>query len=127
MTAPRWLANRWTAVPGGFALLVLAWNGYVAFHNGGRVDGRVADAAGRSVAGATVTLFERSFVTHAEKQRTTTDASGNFRFEGNDNHWIQLEAEAAGLGRSERQVVRLWFRAQDTRVIEPLQLEGRQP
>ena len=38
-----------------------------------------------------------------------------------------IEAEAAGLGRTERRVVRLWFRAQNVRLAEPLQLAGKLP
>ena len=56
-----------------------------------------------------------------------TDSAGRFRFFGNDNHSLQLEAETAGLGRSDRRVVRLWFRAQNVTLAEPLRLGGKQP
>jgi hypothetical protein len=65
-------------------------------------------------------LFERGFVTHQERGRATSDADGAFRFTDNRSHSIQLEAEAPGLGRSERRVVRLWFAAQDVKLVEPL-------
>jgi hypothetical protein len=103
------------------------WNGYVALNNGGSVEGRVVDASGRPVPGATVILLDRHYVMHNERKRTSTDAAGQFRFAGNDNHSLQLEAEAAGLGRSERRVVRLWFRAQNVTLVEPLILQGRLP
>lgn len=124
---PAWLKSRWVIVPLAMALTVLAWNGYVALNAGGAVEGRVVDAAGRAVADASVILLERHFVMHNERQRTRTDRAGRFRFAGNDNHSLQLEAEAAGLGRTERRVVRLWFRAQNVRLAEPLQLAGKLP
>jgi Carboxypeptidase regulatory-like domain len=124
---PAWLKSRWVMVPLGMALTVLAWNGYVAANAGGVVEGRVVDAAGRPVADASVILLERHFVMHNERQRTRTDGSGTFRFTGNDNHSLQLEAEAPGLGRSERRVVRLWFRAQNVNLSEPLQFAAERP
>ena len=114
------LATRWVIVPGSFAIVILAWLSYVGGYDHGIVEGRVVDATAKPVAGATVLLFERGFVTHQERGRTKTDASGAFRFDDNRSHSIQLEAEAAGLGRTDRRIVRLWFAAQDTRLTEPL-------
>jgi hypothetical protein len=122
----RWWTSRWVIVPGGIVAVVLGWNLYVAAHAGGVVEGRVVDAAGSPVADATVRLYERDFINNIEKQRTTTGADGAFRFEGNSSHAIQLQAEAAGL-RSDRMTLRLWFRAQDRRVEQPLRLAGRTP
>ena len=127
MTVRHALRNRWVIVPLAMAAILLAWNGYVALNDGGVVAGRVVDRNGRPVADATVVLLERNFVTHNERQRTKSDASGHFRFSGNNNHSLQLEAEAAGLGRSERVVVRLWFRAQNVVLVEPLRFAGRLP
>jgi Carboxypeptidase regulatory-like domain len=121
------LANRWVIAPLIITALVLAWNGYVALNNGGAVAGRVIDGGGSPVADATVILLERHFVMHNERQRTRTDAEGRFHFTGNDNHSLQLEAETAALGRSERRVVRLWFRAQNVRLAEPLRFAARLP
>ena len=123
MTRPTWLISRWTIVPGTIAVLVAAWMLYVETHNGGSIAGAVVDGRGRPVAGATVLLFERGFVTHEERARTRTGPDGRFRFTANNSHSVQLEAEADGLGRSERRVVRLWFRAQDTEV-PPLVVEA---
>jgi hypothetical protein len=67
-----------------------------------------------------VLLFERGYVTHQEMGRTTTGADGVFRFTDNRSHSVQLEAEAPGMGRTDRRIVRLWFAAQDTRLDEPL-------
>ena len=127
MSMPHWATSRWVIVPLVILTLVLAWNGYVALNDGGAVEGRVVDASGRPVPDATVVLFDRNFVMHNERQRTRTDEAGRFHFAGNDNHSLQLEAETARLGRSERRVVRLWFRAQNVRLAEPLRLTGRLP
>ena len=124
---PRWVSNRWFVVPALFAVVVAAWNSYIALNNGGVVEGRVVDRQGRPVPGASVALLERHFVLHNERQRTRTDGEGRFRFSGNDSHSLQLEAEAAGLGRSERKVVRLWFRAQNVRLDEPIVLGEKAP
>jgi hypothetical protein len=124
---PNWLNNRWVIVPLMLAALTLCWNGYVALNDGGRVEGQVVDASGLPVANATVIMLDRHFVMHNERQRALTDSAGRFRFIGNDNHSLQLEAEAAGLGRTERRVVRLWFRAQNVSLAEPLRFGRRLP
>ena len=116
----RRLNTRWVIVPGAIALAILFWLAYVGTHNNGVLEGRVIDSAGRPVAGAIVLLFERGFVTHQEKGRAQSDADGVFRFTDNRSHSVQLEAEAPGLGRTERRIVRLWFAAQDTRLADPL-------
>ena len=115
-----WAGSRWVIVPGGMAIVIIAWLAYVNNHNHGVIEGSVVDGAGRPVAGASVRLFERGFVTHEERGRTTADAEGRFRFTDNRSHSIQLEAEAPGLGRTDRRVLRLWFAAQDARIAEPL-------
>ena len=120
MSLHSWLKSRWVIVPGGMLATILVWLAYVGSHNHGLIEGRVVNAAGQPVAGAAVLLFERGFVTHQEKARTTSDAAGVFRFTRNPSHSIQLEAEAPGLGRTERRIVRLWFAAQDTQLAEPL-------
>ncbi|MEO8135191.1 MAG: carboxypeptidase-like regulatory domain-containing protein [Betaproteobacteria bacterium] len=115
-----WLRSRWTIVPGGMAIFTLAWLAYVGGHNHGVVEGRVVDAAGQPVASATVTMYERGFVTHEQRGRASSAADGTFRFTDNRSHSIQLEAEAPGLGRTDRRILRLWFAAQDTTLDAPL-------
>ena len=127
MTFPALMKSRWVIVPSALALSIILWNLYVAVHANGIVGGRVVDAGGRPVADATVTLFERSFVAYTAKDRVKTDAEGLFRFTDNQNHALQIEAEAPTLGKSDRLPVRLWFRAQDFRLADPLRLAGRQP
>ncbi len=120
MSIRTWATSRWVIVPGGMTVITLVWLAYVASHNHGIVEGRVVDAAGQPVAGASVLLLERGFVTHQERGRTTSDAQGAFRFIDNRSHSIQLEAEAPGLGRTDRRILRLWFAAQDATIAEPL-------
>ncbi|WP_372620319.1 carboxypeptidase-like regulatory domain-containing protein [Falsiroseomonas sp.] len=110
-------------MPGTLLLLVLGWNIHVAANATGVVRGRVVDSAGQPVAGATVLLFERSFVVNTEKQRTTSDPRGRFRFEGNASHAVQLQAEAPDGARSDRVTLRLLFRAQDADLPSPLVVE----
>ncbi|MEJ7669102.1 MAG: carboxypeptidase-like regulatory domain-containing protein [Casimicrobiaceae bacterium] len=120
MSIRSWATSRWVVVPGGMIIVTLVWLAYVGSHNHGIVEGRVVDAAGQPVAGASVQLFERGFVTHQERGRTTSDAQGAFRFTDNRSHSIQLEAEAPSLGRTDRRILRLWFAAQDAQIAEPL-------
>jgi hypothetical protein len=109
------------AVPVVLGVVIGAWNLYVALHAHGLLEGRVVDAAGKPVDGATVTLFVHDFVTQVEKAKTRTDATGEFRFTDNDSHLIQLQA-TDGTMASPRITVRLWFRAQDRVLGEPLHL-----
>jgi hypothetical protein len=118
--------SRWVVVPAALALLVLGWNLYVATHAGGIVEGLVVDAQGHRVNGAEVVLYARSFLTNDERARTRTGPDGRFRFTGNENHALQLQAQDAGLGRSERMTVRLLFRGEDIDLGRPLQLAGKQ-
>ena len=120
MSIGSWLTSRWVIVPGGMLVATLGWLGYVGQHDHGLIEGRVVDATGKPVAGASVTLFERGFVTHQERGRTTSDAAGGFRFNDNRSHSVQLEAATPALGRTDRRIVRLWFAAQDFRLEQPL-------
>lgn len=127
MMSLAWMKSRWVIVPAALATTISLWNVYVSAHNDGLIEGRVVDAGGRPVPGATVTLFERSFVAYTANDKTQTDVSGLFRFVNSQNHALQIEAESPALGKSDRHSIRLWFRAQNVRLAEPLQLTGRQP
>ena len=110
-------------MPLALARLVVGWNVYIAFNDHGIIEGEVRDRAGAPVAGATVIFFERNFVYYEEKQRTSTDAHGVYRFTGMKIHVGQLEARTADGRQSERRQLRLWFRSQDTEVA-PLVVEA---
>lgn len=116
--------NRFVLVPATIAVAIALWNGYVASHDHGIVVGRVVDAAGRPVPDAAVVLWVLNFTTYVEKTRATTDSAGRFVITNNDSHNIRLAAEKPGIGRSARVPVRLYFRAQDIELNEPLILSG---
>ncbi len=120
----RILLSRFVMVPLTIVVVVMVWNVYVSLHDHGLLAGRVVDADGHPVAGATVILFTHDFVTQVEKARTSTDASGGFRFNNNDSHLVQLQAEDGKLV-SRRITLRLWFRAQDRELAKPLRLMPR--
>jgi len=120
----RLLINRFVLVPAAIAMAIVLWNVYVSTHNHGVVAGRVVDAAGQPVSGATVVLWVLNFTTYVEKTRATTDSTGRFVITDNDSHNIRLAAEKLGVGRSPRVPVRLYFRAQDIEVREPLTISG---
>lgn len=117
----RVLMSRFVVVPAVIAVTVVGWNLYVTQHDHGLLQGQVVDAAGRPVGGATVILFAHDFVTQVEKARTHTDAAGAFRFDHNDSHLVQLQAQDGNV-TSPRITIRLWFRAQDRVLGEPLRL-----
>ncbi len=119
----RILAHRFVAIPLVLAVLVVGWNIYIAFNDDGLIEGEVRDRTGAAVPGATVIFFERNFIYYQEKQRTTTDAHGAYRFAGMQVHVGQLEARTADGRHSERRQLRLWFRAQNADVA-PLIIEA---
>ena len=124
---PSWrrlVLNRFVLVPAAIAVAIVVWNIYVSTHNHGAVAGRVVDLAGRPVPGATVVLWVLNFTTYVEKTRATTDSAGRFVITDNDSHNIRLAAEKPGVGRSARVPVRLYFRAQDIELRDPLMLPG---
>jgi len=124
---PPWrrvLLNRFVLVPVTIAVVVLVWNIYVVTHDHGVITGRVIDASGKPVAGATVKLWVYNFVTYEEKEHVETDAEGAFRFTDNPSHKIQISAEKPGVGHAERIPIFLYFRAQDITLAKPLRLVG---
>jgi hypothetical protein len=120
----RLLLNPFVLVPGAIAAAIVAWNIYVRTHDNGIVEGRVVNERGEPVRDAVVALWVLNFTTFVEKTRTRTGPDGRFRFEDNGSHNIQLAAEKGGVGRSPRVPVRLYFKAQDVTVREPLRLTG---
>ena len=118
----RWLVNRFVVVPGSLVILALVWNAWVFTHNHGVIAGRVIDASGAPVEGAEVKLWVFNFTTFAEQASAQTKADGTFEFTKNLSHNIQLSAKKAGVGRSPRIAVRLYFQSEDTVLKRPLQL-----
>lgn len=118
------LRHRFVAVPLALLLLTVGWNLYVAANDDGLILGTVRDSAGRPVEGAEVVFFERDFVNYQEKRSTRSDAQGRFRFENMQVHVGQLEARLADGRKSERRLLRLWFRAQNIDVA-PLIIPAR--
>jgi Carboxypeptidase regulatory-like domain len=123
----RWLVNRFVIVPGSLVILALVWNAWVFTHNHGVIDGRVIDASGAPVEGAEVKLWVFNFTTFAEQASTQTRADGTFEFTNNPSHDIQLSAKKAGVGRSPRIPVRLYFQSEDIVLKRPLQLSDAAP
>ena len=118
----RWLVNRFTIVFGGLAVVVALWNVYVVFHDGGHLAGRVVGPDGAPVAGAVVTLSERTLLVTRPKAETVSDATGRFAFEGHNLFRLFLGAEKAGVGKAVPREVRLYFKGQDRELAAPLRL-----
>lgn len=118
----RLVVNRFVLVPATLAVAIALWNVYVSLHDHGIVAGRVVDTGGRPVADAQVVLWVLNFTTYVEKTRVTTDPAGHFIITNNDSHNIRLAAEKPGVGRSARVPVRLYFRAEDIELRDPLVL-----
>lgn len=77
---------------------------------------------GRPVAGARVTLSERTLTTLEPRAAVETGADGVFRFAGQPAHHFALEARKDGIGVAPRSLYRRWFRGQNLRLREPLRL-----
>ncbi len=121
-TLLRVVRHRFVAVPLAVAIAVIGWNMYVATHDDGIVRGEVLGPDGRPLAGATVTMMEQNFTTNSDRGKTLTRQDGSFEFTDNRSHNIQLRAEKPGVGRSEVMVMRLYFRAQNVTLPEPLRI-----
>lgn len=117
------LSNRFVVLPIALAIVVALWNAYIAMHNDGIVRGRVVSADGKPVADAVVKLTEQNFTTNSDRGQTTSRADGSFEFIDNRSHSIQVRAEKEGVGRSEQLPARLYFRAQNVTLREPLVLK----
>ena len=116
------MRNRYVVVFGALALATAGWNGYVALHDNGRIAGRVVAADGRPVAGATVSLYERTLTTLEPRATTTTEVDGAFLFTGQRLHHFVLEARKTGVGVAPRSAHRLYFQGQDVTLPAPLAL-----
>jgi len=120
----RLLLNRYVVVFGTIAAVTIAWNLYVVAHRDGRIAGVVVGRDGRPVAGAVVTLRERTLTTLEPRATTRTDADGAFVFTGQRLHHFVLDAQKDGAGSSPRSVFRLYFHGQSFSLPAPLRLDG---
>jgi hypothetical protein len=75
------------------------------------------------VAGAIVTLRERTLTTLEPRATTRTDAAGAFIFAGQNLHHFALDAQKDGVGASTRSLFRLYFRGQSFTLLAPLRLD----
>jgi hypothetical protein len=112
----RILLHRFVAVPLALIILVSGWNTYIALNGDGIIQGVVRDGSGATMAGATVIFFERNSAYFEERQRTMTNAQGVYRFTDMQFYIGQLEARTTDGRQSQRHLLRLWFRAQNTDV-----------
>lgn len=115
--------NRYIITFGSIAIVTVLWNLYVAFNNDGIVVGWVVGPDNRPVAGATVTLFQKTLYVAKRRGSATTDKSGQFLLAGHKSYRFWLEAEKEGLGKSPKEEYRLYFRNQNLTLHEPLRLE----
>ncbi len=105
------LANRYILLLGLLALGAIGWNAYVVLQDDGR-----------GVAGARVTLSERTLTTLEPRAEAVTGADGVSRFVGQPAHHFALEARKDGAGAAPRSLHRRWFRGQNLWLQEPLRL-----
>jgi len=116
------LFNRYCITFGIFAVIALFWNIYITFHDDGIVAGRVVTADNRPVAGATVTLFEKTLFVAEPRMNTTTNEKGEFSFSGHRYYRIWIEAKKEGVGLFPKTEYRLYFRGQNKRFKEAFRL-----
>ena len=118
----RWLGNRFSLTFGTIGLVIVLWNIYITHNDDGILSGYVVDATGHPVADAQVSLAEKSVVSIIPIMQTQTDKTGQFRFQEHGQYAPVLSAEKAGVGATEREHLRLYFRNQNRILVEPLVL-----
>jgi hypothetical protein len=122
-----WLFNRFVATVAIIAVAVGVWNLYVINNDEGIIEGQVVGPDGAPVEGAIVTLSERTLLVAQPRDKATTDSQGRFVFQDHRLHRLYLEAEKRGEGRVGPIEYRLYFKGQNMRLDEPLQLSGHSP
>jgi hypothetical protein len=118
--------NRYTVTFGSIAIVAALWNVYIAFNNDGIIAGRVVGPDNRPVAGATVTLFQKTLYVAEPRDKTKTDKNGTFLFTGHESYKLWLEAIKKGCGKSPKEEYRLYFRNQNLTLNEPLRIKEKQ-
>lgn len=122
MTLRDALLNRFSLTFGAILAIVLGWNVYVAFNDGGTLTGRVVDMAGAPVSGATVSLYRKTVSSVDPVGETVTDGEGRFAFDNHGQFALAITITTPA-GTSPRQMVPLWFRNQDVALREPIRVE----
>ena len=117
-----WLLNRWILTFGTIAIVTAVWNLYVVLNDDGVFAGRIVDAKGKPVAGATVKLGKHSLVAIHVSDETRTGEDGRFRFDGHTFYHVHIEARKDGVGVS-KTYHHLYFRGQNEVLSEPLRLQ----
>jgi len=115
--------NRYMITFGAIVIVTALWNLYIAFNNDGIIAGRVVGPDNRAVAGATVTLFQKTLYVAEPRDKTTTDKNGAFLLTGHASYKLWLEAEKKGIGKSSKEEYRLYFRNQNLTLSDPLRIE----
>ncbi len=103
-------------------LAIALWNIYVELNDDGILEGRVVYPDGAPARGASVTASSPKMVGLDDIATVTSDDAGRFRFTNHNEHRPVLQARLGGFGRSERFMVRLYFRNQNRVLADPLVL-----
>ncbi len=112
----------------GFAILVIiligiAWAAiYIVTHDDGIIRGRVLNEEGEPVAGARVSLREKTINLLKPPVRTVTDDSGEFIYEEMEIIEFYISARKEGVGKAPRQWHHLYFKRQNYEIEEPIVL-----
>lgn len=122
MTLRDALLNRFSLTFAAILAIVVGWNIYVAFNDGGTLTGRVVDMAGAPVGGATVSLYRKTVSSVDPVGETVTDSEGRFGFADHGQFALILTVTTPG-GTSPRKMIPLWFRNQDVSLREPIRVE----
>lgn len=104
------------------AVALVCWNVYVELNDDGILEGRVVFPDGAPARGASVIASSPKMVGLDEIAIVTADHAGWFRFTKHNEHRPVLQARLSSFGRSERVMVRLYFRNQNRVLAEPLVL-----
>ncbi len=118
------LLNRYIVTFGSILIVTIVWNIFIAFNDDGIIRGQVVSPEGQPVAGATVVLSERSLLVTSPRDQATTDADGDFAFNGHNFHRVWIEASKAGVGSYPQTEYRMYFKRQNMTIDAPLRLEA---
>ena len=118
--------NRYFVTFGMIALLAGVWNVYVLFNNNGIISGSIITPNGIPVENAIVVLSEKTLLVTIERDKTITDAQGQFKFSGHNLYQVYLKAYK---GDDPEQVAQkdqhLYFRGQNLYLSTPLQMKRK--